>query len=262
MSKPSPTSLEGQLTRLQKEARIATDLAFSKNAEVKVAQGKLNSLEDEIGRKTIRLLNEQAKTVAEARLQLEADIGAAKDELSSTKDAVRTVKASLVAVTGELSSAEEQLSHVKGEIVAQTRQLGTVKDDVTVMERKLEHLDRDRQTLDTAIDALTTEKSRLNEELPPLREQAALLVGRIDDAEKALAQLTDKRERQIETLDTLILQKTQQLEAMKLEETATRDYLASWERTLGERDTNLRLREAKVQDGESKLVRNADLLNL
>lgn len=71
-----------------------------------------------------------------------------------------------------------------------------------------------------------------------------------------------QKEHDLALLDAKTLDLAQNIEQREEEVNQIRDKFANWQKELEKRDSNLRIREAKVKMGEDKLLTNSDLLNL
>lgn len=146
------------------------------------------------------------------------------------------------------------------------------------LERKkeLDQIEMTKATVLSEVQELKSEKVSMHNDIVEDEATLAQIKAEIEalEAEKLqyLAdyeqQKTDmdadqvKKETAIRDLEATLVRLSLEIEERELRESLTRNDLAKWERTLQERDQNLRIRETKVGQSEDKLVRNSKLLNL
>lgn len=137
-----------------------------------------------------------------------------------------------------------------------------VESSYSELEKSNLLLIEEQHKIEAHISRLTEEKASISavykQEVDGLKLQASTLQADI-------ATFDAKKQGLLKDVDELIKKKTslsmdvsQEQTKMKLE----REALASRTRELDEREQNLRIRESKVELGESKIMRNSNLLKL
>lgn len=154
----------------------------------------------------------------------------------------------IAGIHAEMNSAEAKLNDTKAlndELIKQNSQLGLARDLVL---SEISSLDTARSIAQTATMESEALKMRLIEDVQSLEVEHD---EKVQDKEKSIA-----------LIDAKILESSQQLDLVQDKERLIRGDLATWQRTLEEKDKNLRIRERKVDEGENKIVNNASLMNL
>lgn len=154
----------------------------------------------------------------------------------------------IAGIHSEMNSAEAKLNDTKAlndELIKQNSQLGLARDLVL---SEISSLDTARSIAQTATMESEALKMRLIEDVQSLEVEHD---EKVQDKEKSIA-----------LIDAKILESSQQLDLVQDKERLIRGDLATWQRTLEEKDKNLRIRERKVDEGENKIVNNASLMNL
>lgn len=162
----------------------------------------------------------------------------------------------------EVSDANNLLERLNVDIEDAKRCLVAAENLVKKARDEITPLGTEKRSLELTISEMTEQQQVLRLSIASLQDIFKDWQKRADGAEAEYADKTASKEKIIQTLDTKILAVTQALEERQLAETSTRDELAKMQRTLDERDRNLRIRETKVEQGESKLIQNANLMNL
>lgn len=241
---------------------MAEQTLFSKNAEVQAAQRKLDSLKSDINKKTARLLAEQAKTYRSEGRKLQLDIDEANETLTSLaqdiiglKDEKRQLSDTVIDLKLKVDVDIARVESTKKEYAAITESLQRLRDETEV-------LVTERLTLERSLSELQVQKSALVSSMEKNMDALQSTEKQLAHTEASYASEKGEKAEKIYLLDVKILENTQIIERQQQEEIATRMSLATWQKTLDERDQNLRIREQKVNDGEQKLVRNSTLLDL
>jgi chromosome segregation ATPase len=235
---------------------------FSKNAEAQAVQGKINSLDAEFERKTAQLLAEQR-----TKLEAEADVLLAatshqKTIVTGLTESVRDSELELSTIKADTLLAKDDLKSILREVeIAQDNLVATRKQQEQA-DAALERTKSEQTTAELAVAKLSTEETRLLESINSEQEQLTSLEQQLVDATTAFDTAKTDREENLRQLDAKLLAVTTDIEQKTEEEEITRRSLAEWQSRLEARDQNLRLREARVAEGETKIVRNSTLLNL
>lgn len=255
-------SVSQQVQQLEQRAKIAESLAFSKNAEAQAAQRKLDELQAQFDRETTRLRVAQHKELTEARAVLLAaiedaqlDLDAKNEALDGVEQQLRATETKVKEATDRLAIALQGIESAQNELAEVRRQQIRADDAVAKANQKRTDLERDNSVL-------ATEKMSLQDATNRLRVGKEDLVKQIDDLVTDFAAQKTLKEDHIEQLNRQIVDLTAEIEQKTEEDRVTRASLAEWQTRLEAQDQNLRVRELKVAEGESKIVRNANLLNL
>lgn len=133
---------------------------------------------------------------------------------------------------------------------------------IAVAREEIDDLLKGEQSLKETIMGLETSITGLNSEKDELDDSIASKTG---DLEQINNDFTDKKAELDNQISILELKK-QDLEQFimdnQTQQDKVRENLAVWENRLAEKDKNLRIREAKVDQKEKSLIRNYELLNL
>lgn len=235
---------------------------FSKNAEVRVAQSKLDSLQAEFEQKTAQLLADQEATLEADAKTVQAAIAQQQKVLTATKESVNEAELELSAVRTGVESAQYDLKAVLQDIeIAQDNLVETRKQQ----KQSEELIDEAKQKLSTAeltVSRLSTEENRLLDSIHNREGQLASLEQQLVKATTAFDNAKTDREKNLRQLDATLLRITQEIEQKAADEESTRKKLAEWSQELEAKDQNLRIREIKVEAEETKMLNNSSLLNL
>ncbi len=139
--------------------------------------------------------------------------------------------------------------------------------DTTLNERKeVEQFNKElishKQQLIKDIGVMDDKKTVLKQEIEALNIQKSDISSKILGIDNEYRDKIAEKEQLLKQLDAKLLDVTTSIRQFKEEEATARTQLATWRKTLEEKDQNLRLREQKVEQGENKLINNSNLLNL
>ncbi len=233
-----------------------------KNAELRAVQEKLNRLQTRFDTETERLSREQKERLEKERADLEASIVECKKSALLLEDNVSALVVQRQELNKELSKADTLLQEA-------TERLRNIESLCTTRASEISALEKQAGNL-------TAEKLKLTHDIEDARDQEQILRNDIDLLQDVLTQtqqkvelsnkeyndgINDKR-KLLKILENKILENNQILEQRHVDEVSLRNELADKERLLNERDQLLRVREAKVEIGENKILRNSNLLNL
>lgn len=208
------------------------------------------------------MLAEQAAKFETAKKLLGTEIEVMQSTLDSLKNKVTALNKDKKTLAITIAEGERLLK-VNNKAIEDGRR--TV-DDLTTDARKLRDgimpLVDQKAALEVSISGLAGQESELKKSIGTLKIAHKDWQRRTANIESNyIAKVADK-EAALKILDTKLLTVTQTLEERQHAEESTRDDLAKRQRILDERDRNLRIREAKVEQGENKLIQNSNLLNL
>lgn len=194
--------------------------------------------------------------------ELQVAIREYKAELQRLREAIKVAKNQKATLEEEINSATEKL---KATLSAEEHAQDAVVDAQKLLDKatqKYTALLDESTALKTEISNLLQKQSDLLQTIETTQTEFEAAVARNQASEAVFKKEQSTRERKLQTLAAKILEKAQLLEKQEQEDMITRQSLATWQRTLEEKDKNLRIRESKVEQGEGKLIQNSNLLNL
>lgn len=153
------------------------------------------------------------------------------------------------------SVKQNDLVAANTQIMGAMQQSRRIIEAVKASETQLQGLQRDIGTAEE-------QKRALESRLETLQATKDSLAHKIATLDADYNQRVAEKGKIVEILDAKILDLSQQAENFAIQENAVRRDLATTQKMLEERDKNLRVRELKVEQGEGKLVANANLMNL
>jgi chromosome segregation ATPase len=178
---------------------------------------------------------------------------------------------------------EEREKECSSKVLELEHTITNLEHDRRVLSRTNSTLHDDNRTLDSeiairqeTIDSLKTVEEKLSSHIADIRVQQqqtedTLVTSRLELEKQMtdLQSLIESSAKQIDQFNTdisILEQKKQSLTQEIVENHAQddliRENLASWSKILEERDKNLRIREARVDQKEKSIARNYNLLNL
>lgn len=178
---------------------------------------------------------------------------------------VKRQKAAEESITGLTAEAEElersnkvlrtthnDLQEQNQELVSQIKVSNDMLDDLRQQETEL--VTRNSE-LSTEIEAKTGELDIINDNLKAKTSDLGILTEQFDTTK-------EKNERELGILQAKKEAVIQEVLDNKAHDDKVRENLASWAKTLDDKDKNLRIREAQVNHQQQAIARNANLLNL
>lgn len=168
-----------------------------------------------------------------------------------------------------ITAQKEALAVVITEVNAKKAELERLETTTKTHSIEHEQLKIDNESLKANNDSLNASLVILDAEIHGRNETITSLDTKISRLEAKITELTAKydaekakKDKGLALLGVKLFEITQQIENRQTEEELVRKDLANWQSRLEERDKNLRIRESKVEQGENKMLRNSDLLNL
>lgn len=237
-------------------------MIFGKNAEVQAAQEKLESIRLAIHKETERLLLEQRTRLNTVSHELEKGITQQNIVLTELTQTVSNTKCEYSSLQSYIVEATNTLELVKKDITDAKQEYSSLKQSSTQENERILHLKDQKSQLEIAVSTLKTESIAETSVLSKLKDTKDILESKIADLEVEYDKKAAEKEEKQAILNTKLLISRQELEQHQQQDTVVRDELAKWQKRLEERDTNLRVRERKVEDSETKLIHNANLLEL
>lgn len=251
-----------QLASLAQEATTLQSQIAHRTSELQAVQKKLNSLQAKFDSETARLATEQETTLKKVITPLEAELQRLKGDIIKQNRLLTGNIPKIQAQKDEIRALEETASVKQNDLVAANTQLMSamqqsrrIIEAVKASETQLQGLQRD-------IGAAEEQKRAFGAELEVLQGTKDSLGHKIATLDADYEQKAAEKAKIVAILDAKILNLSQQAEEFERQEEASRQNLAEWQKVLEVRDKNLRVREIKVEQGESKLVANANLMNL
>lgn len=254
--------LTSQLKEMHQQAQNLEMTIQHRQHEITASEQTLATLDRKIENQTKQLLVHQAAQLKEQKDRYKTAILTKRKQLKALEEAVQTTTTELGAVDSLIKEAQDVLRRLNDERIELTKQITDCKATCNDFQADI-HLRQDE------LHSVEVRISQKEEELAlcthALGETRALLHAKeaaLTTIEEDYAQKTAKREANIALLDKKLLTRAQELESFKGYEEETRQQLTETQKTLDERDKLLRIREAKVAEGEAKLVQHSNLMNL
>lgn len=235
---------------------------FSKNAEVQAVQREIDNLKARFEHKTTELLAEQ-------QMLLEAEGKVLKDTVKGRRRALTKVKELMKEAETDLSSVRADMILAQDDLEATLKAIDIAQDDLRGIQEKHTQVEdglvasRDAlRDVELSVSKLQTEENRLLDSISA-KERALYDLERQEvNAQDTFSASEVLRNKQLAVLDAKLLAVVDEIEQKTQEYEVTRRSLAEWQTRLEAQDQNLRIRESKVAEGETKIVRNSNLLNL
>lgn len=258
----SQNSVAGQLDSLRKEAEILEQKVSHKNAELQAAQRKLSSLSDEYASQTEKLVHKQRKTLTSEAIPLRAEIDSLEVTIKKAENSLSDIKNDLDVTNAEFLERTIKLADINVEISMTLKRLSDVEEEYESLCASSESLTTQNAALMTA-NADLIENNRVSQEaLIALQEKVSALESKIISYNTEYDDKITDKEYQLHILDAKLLEKANQASEINNNDMKTRQDLAVRAKLLDEKDKNIRVREQKVQQGEEKLIRNSNLMDL
>lgn len=203
--------------------------------------------QDRLTRET-SALNKDIASLTAKRDALVEEIAEAQSILTlAQNDLKKTVKRQENAENA-VATAKQELKNVYKQQEAAESAVARAENELLSIEQRVSAKLEDDQSLTRQVE---TKKSELSKAKTALKVFTVKSKDKIDELEKAI--------KSAELRLAVVLQEID--EQVRLDAT-TRKELANRQIELDKREENLRLREQKVEQGEDKLIRHSNLLNL
>lgn len=259
MSKPS---LNLEIQNLLKQVQESENTLSHNKTALKQLELKKQTLKAEIDRQTKRLLDEQASVLEAAQKKANKELESTKNLTVLTENnlAITREKVSTLSIT--ITDLETELENIQSEIKTRKETAESLDERIKMLQDKTDALIDGQKRLELA-------NSQLESRNRQLQEEQQTLVKEIEHTKTIAktAQLKfDKDKKELDDLlaltEAALKEKQQEILAIRDEEALIRSDLAKMQRIQDERDTNLRMREAKVTQEESRIIRNSNLMKL
>ncbi len=230
--------------------------------EVQAAQKQLDNIDETIKQKTNKLLQEQETTLNGQKVLLldtlnslkidVAQLSKSKEHLASSITDLKLQKTSLETSLGELSrSIQEANATLNGFLVL-------VDNAKTKNAKQVQSYN----TLAAEVQRLESTERGLKDSIKELTDKKSCLYSDVERMEHEFGPKIEEKEAYIAELDGKIVSAIRELETLQKEEQRIREDLAVREKALEDRDQNLRLREAKADIADQRILANANLMKL
>lgn len=133
---------------------------------------------------------------------------------------------------------------------------------IIVHSSEIERLRVEEAALQSRTAELKESIEHITAELSELQDTIVLRSTQLDEVEQEFASTKADMQRQVSILEARLDALREEIMDNNSKQEHTRDALAEWEKKVGERDKNVRIREEKVSGREKALIRNYELLNL
>lgn len=261
-TQPSQDSLK----KLQAQTAAEEQKLQHLQASTKAAQGQWEDQREQI-------VSDTETTIEAARLAIE----------KATKDAKKTLAALHVQIkeageaytkqrteqgqaTAKVEAELTELEHTKKVLQAANTDLReqnlTLTSEITVSQELLTDLTTKENDTSLRISGLSAKKVDLEDELHILNDKISLKNDELDALITDFDTKQGNYTRAISVLEQKKQDLMQEIISNKENDEKVRDNLAKWAKTLEEKDKNLRVREAQVDQKEKAIARNYNLLNM
>lgn len=207
--------------------------------------------------------------LAEQRQKLTADLTLLKGDLSVYRESIILLQdeiASLVLLREDLENKIKELhislENIENSIQILTDRIPDLNREADEIGKTIISLNTDKLAAEQRVNILSDEEIRLETSILVLQDAFKDWQQKLDGAQIEYATKIANKEEILKNLNANLLKITQELDEKQRIESSIRDELAVTHRLQDERDKNLRVREAKIEQGESKLIQNANLMNL
>lgn len=261
MSQNSP-NLSDQLKKMQTEAQTLEQKIQHRKNEAQAVQESLTQLQAEFDRNTIRLLAEQTATLDATKVIFENEQADLKETIEKQSLVIDRNNTKITEQDKALELATNAVSQIIYEIEREERALTDAKQQTDKLIRSKSELSADKLALELSITLLEERKLTVETEAVEQIKAKGLIIDDINELQEVYDKDKLDKDQTIAFLNTKILDLSQKATVIQDKERLIRTDLATWQESLAEKDKNLRLRERKVEQGEDKIVQNANLLNL
>lgn len=204
-------------------------------------------------------LEAATKEAKDALISLEAEGDRLRDNLAEDQKGFEVLRKSYLDENVTLERNNKVLQRTHATLEEQNLVLSS---EIEVRRETVGELKRTEEALTGQIAELQIQDEQACDQLVAVRKEVADLDSRLSALSLQYDQNMAKFVREIDLLEL----KKDALELDIIEnranDEAVRENLAKWQKTLDEKDDNLRIREAKVNQQEKAIARNYNLLNL
>jgi chromosome segregation ATPase len=224
----------------QKKLSLESDIAAETDRLLYAQKTKVESEANTLNVEIVRL-NKSISELEEQKTALTVSITAENEHLDRLKDETNTLIDQLKSLNSELNAAKGELDTVRASVTKQSEAFTTLRETTSALKEEKASVENDIIDANTRLSDLTAEITSLD------ATYAAKKVDRQAELDKLEARLEKTRQLIVEAI---------------YEDDKRRGDLATLEGVLQERDRLLRVREAKVEDGEGHILRNSNLMKM
>lgn len=201
------------------------------------------------------LIEKITRETEDKLLELRNSVGKEEEILQIVRKYIEVDKKTLEPLIQKIEDANLELQNIKT-VKANLQDLIKSESD------RLSAIQKERSEISDKIELLNLQKITLDEEITLLKKEKSDLEVNIEQLSAEFDVVKSEKEKQIAVLEAkknnIVIEINEQSAKM---ENALHD-IATRHKLLEERDQNLRVRERKVEEGEGKIIRNSNLLEI
>lgn len=239
-----------------KTLQVATEAAQSEWDDRRKQIANDTEITIQLSREAIEAATKEAKTALE---NLEKDIALKKNDLGETESGYKRLVAQRKAQNEELDLLGKVLVRTNAALREENRVLTS---EIEVRKESIADLKHSEEHLTTQLAQLKVQDEQAADHLVELRKQEQNLSNEIDQLRGDFAAKTEDFTHQLTLLEAKQRDMEQQIIDTRTADDKVRENLASWQKTLDEKDKNLRIRQQKIDQQQTAIARNYNLLNL
>lgn len=233
---------------------------------VKQAEKDWDTRKQQIADDTVTTISVSKTAIAEATANGKSELQVIQQQIADSNKEFQELRAVHITDTQVLEQVIEDLEHTK-KVLSNTNVVlqddnRMLQSEITIARETLNGLNTDIGTLKEAIATAHEQKQRLEDEVAILQSQSDTLTQRVEQLQNDIRTKTEQYNTNIAILEQKKQDLTTEIVENRAADEKVRENLASWSKTLDERDKNLRIRESKVNEQEKSIARNYNLLNL
>lgn len=262
MNSPSPDSeakLQKRVNQLQ--SQIQTLEAASRTAQKEWAALKRRVASDtevtiQSSREAIETATAEAK---DALISLQAEGDRLRDNLKTEQKGFEVLRKSYLEENATLERDNKVLQVTHATLQEQNT---TLASEIEVRGDAVANLKRTEEALTGQIAELHIQDEQASDKLVAIRKECEDFDSRLSALSMQYDENMAKFIREIDLLELKKEALEREIIENRANDDAVRENLAKWQKTLDEKDDNLRIREARVNQQEKAIARNYNLLNL
>lgn len=246
-------------------------IAEAKLAEEKLPQlrNQIKALENQVALRKTELNTQNDRLLERRKVELEELDTSYKANLDETKAEITNLTSSREAITKDLLHLQTTISEQKAvldTIITQITEAQTEKLKAKENTEKLQHRADELYRLNSSANARISELESLRREVTievdSLISKRDSLKVEYDKSVQLFKDKTEKLDKQASEIEYKLNNNKNDLIAINKEATLVREDLATRTMTADKRETNLLIRERKVQINEQRIQANSDLLDM
>lgn len=177
------------------------------------------------------------------------------DNITSLKLEVQSLEATITKHNTKLALLVQSLKNSQDELVKAQKQLEQVKNSKNT-------LLQDNEVIQAVMRETKVKTVSLNGEIEKNQHILRETIVKQTTIQEELKSKIQDSEAKLQRLRQEINDIGQKIEQRRNEDLAIRKKLALWEKSLAEKDRNLRIRQTKISNSEDIIIQNSNLLNL